>query len=61
VADDSMYLKVVRDMYGLTPAQLVTWERLHALVIEALDQYDQGIAVNVEQQMADLAKELGRG
>jgi hypothetical protein len=49
---------ILADMYGLTPEQCEWYDRFHALVHEALEQFDQGYAVNVEQQMADLAKEV---
>lgn len=50
--------EALADLYGLTPEQVAVYERLHVLVEVALEQFDQGFAVNVEQEMADLAKEL---
>jgi hypothetical protein len=50
--------KILKEMYGLTAEQCDLWQRLHGLVHEALEQYDKGYAVDVEQQMADIAKEL---
>lgn len=49
---------IVADMYGLTPEQCRVWIELRALVNQALDQYADGYAVDVEQHMADLARRL---
>ena len=45
-------------MYRLTPPQVRTYNRLYELVDEALEQFDQGYAVNVESQMAEIARDL---
>jgi hypothetical protein len=42
----------------LTPGQQHLFERLEELVDQALAQYDQGFAVNVEAEMRNLAREL---
>ena len=49
---------IVAEMYDLTPAQVAVYNRLHVLVEDALEQFDQGFAVNVEDQMAELARQL---
>jgi hypothetical protein len=43
---------------GLTPDQQRFYERLEVLVDQALAQYEQGYAVNVESEMTALAREL---
>lgn len=49
---------ILLEMYGLNTEQAVLWNRVAALVDEALEQYEQGYAVDVEQHMADIVKEL---
>jgi hypothetical protein len=49
---------ILLEMYGLNAEQVVLWNRLAALVDEALEQYEKGYAVDVEQRMADIVKEL---
>lgn len=48
----------VENMYDLTPEQLVVYGKLYDLVEFALIQFDAGLAVNVEPQMAAMAKDL---
>jgi hypothetical protein len=47
---------IVAEMYDLTPEQVQFYHRLQGLVAEALEQFDQGYAVDVESEMAALAK-----
>ena len=42
----------------LTPDQQRFYDRLEDLVDQALAQYDQGFAVNVEAEMTALARQL---
>ncbi|MEV8372978.1 hypothetical protein AB0P21_09590 [Kribbella sp. NPDC056861] len=50
--------RILAAMYRLTPPQVQTYHRLCELVDEALDQFEQGYAVNVEPQMAQIARDL---
>lgn len=50
--------RILHELYGLTPAQVHLYDRISTVVDEALEQFDMGYAVCVEEQMADLAKEL---
>ena len=51
--------RILREMYGLNPAQALIYERLDHLVDHALEQFDLG-AVNVEPEMAAIARDLHR-
>lgn len=50
--------QILNELYGLTPAQVHLYDRVSCIVDEALAQFDKGYAVCVEEQTADLAKEL---
>ncbi|MGZ0147165.1 hypothetical protein ACXJJ3_08845 [Kribbella sp. WER1] len=50
--------QVLNELYGLTPAQVHLYDRVTKIVDEALEQFDKGYAVCVEEQTADLAREL---
>ncbi|MFD7157934.1 hypothetical protein ACFV9C_25255 [Kribbella sp. NPDC059898] len=50
--------RTLNELYGLTPAQVHLYDRVINIVDEALEQFDKGYAVCVEEQTADLAKEL---
>lgn len=50
--------QILAELYGLTPAQVHMYDALSKIVDEALEQFDKGYAVCVEEQMADMAKEL---
>lgn len=50
--------RILRELYGLTPAQVLVYDRVCQIVDEALEQFEKGYAVCVEEQTADLAKEL---
>jgi len=49
---------ILNELYGLTPAQVHLYDRVIKIVDEALEQFDKGFAVCIEEQTADLAKEL---
>lgn len=49
--------RILADLYGLNWEQVRVYNKLEALVDEALIQFDKGYAVDVERHMADLAKE----
>lgn len=49
---------ILAEMYGLDAAQARIYNKLEGLVDEALEQFDKGYAVDVERQMAGLAREL---
>lgn len=53
-------LALLRELYGLTPAESLVYERLERLVDHALKQSDLGYAVNVEPEMAAIARDLVR-
>lgn len=50
--------EILAEMYDLSPEQVQFYNRLHELVEEALDQFEDGYAVDVEAQMAEIAKEV---
>ena len=49
---------IVAEMYSLNPEQVQVYMLLNDLVHAALEQYDAGFAVDVEQRMADIAKQI---
>lgn len=53
-----MSKEIVKKMYKLTDKQVVWYGRLEKLVEEALNQSEAGYAVNVEKQIAKLAKKI---
>jgi hypothetical protein len=55
---DEGWNHILHDMYGLTPAQVEVWAQLHNLVEQALIQFEQGYAVDVEAEMAELARKF---
>lgn len=50
--------QVLAELYGLSPAQVHLYDAVIKIVDEALEQFDKGFAVCIEEQTADLAKEL---
>jgi hypothetical protein len=55
---DEVGNRILHEMYGLTPAQVVVYNQLHGLVDEALEQFEQGYAVDVEAELAELARKF---
>lgn len=49
---------ILREMYRLDERQLKVYHQLHDLVDQALTQFEQGYAVDVEAEMADLARKF---
>lgn len=58
VDDQAAHEQILHELYGLTPGQVHLYDRISTVVGEALAQFDKGYAVCVEEQTADLAKEL---
>lgn len=50
--------RILSELYGLGPAQVYVYDAVMKIVDEALGQFDKGYAVCVEEQTADLAREL---
>jgi hypothetical protein len=58
VAGQPEHEQILHELYGLTPAQVYVYDLVSKIIDEALEQFDKGYAVCIEEQTADLAKEL---